>query len=396
LPSYAALVGAGDEAALTELRRSWKATVWFAQEGLLDAFDFTPYFEGGELERLARWPDALLLWTFGGSLQLVRGGQRLSLRLEPYPSGRLRPPAAAVFELAGKRVPEGEPLDLESWLSALGVPGVKLPDPESLWQDLEVVGEAWLARREAAPAAVKRLHRILPTRLKRGPRPLAEAAAELARCVGPSASAAWQRRRRAARRVWTFAPPARPDLARLLGHLPGELMADRWFFALAGLEAEAANGGPYVEKLFHLAEHLPPDPPNGPPLVEVEGETGASVPQTVREAARQLVGEGGPAAPLGFLDANWPLHLIRLRGRPSVAVRLRLPAAADAEVLAKDVARLKTLANRSCWVDENEVWLAGHGFDLTSLVGLAGDPPSLEVAWGVDPGLRGSFRRPGR
>jgi hypothetical protein len=298
-------------------------------------FKFETEHELTLLEEITRayGADALAMWTFGHTVQLERmrardGAKpqrfRRSLRLA-RPSDRSRP--AALLErlkeaFAGSaltpdwKAVEGllkEPqIEIEPWFEAFGLPGAAELVPKNcaaLWGTLESVGTALLHGEAPEAASAKPLNTFL-TKLgvdkvpskpgKAVARKLFGAAWELRQAAGlPAQGTRWQERYTAADLYWDITDSAALDkltvgqdrqgkglsasLGRLMTYYPGSLRRDNWFWSLAALAAESANGHAFVAGMETLAESA-----------HAAGFTLVIVPADLQAAFREAFGiEGG-------------------------------------------------------------------------------------------------------
>ena len=285
---------------------------YLSNRGKLDEFNLGE-FSGDELTYLARLANNfpgnyLAIWTFGNGLNILlyqssEGKEliqnELNLRLVPYKSGR----SEALFNqfakwfTASALEPDFEALRVEyfsegisvqRWFEAFGVIGAKDIEPGIVdsdeWGDFESVATSLLQGKKPDSDIRKKINKVirdfddeitLPASPKKAEcetaRIIGESAYTLQEIVGEPETQLWKARRRAAHLYWDITDcPAGERLAggsdeenigsagcmgRLLSHYPREVMRDSLFYALAGMEAEGANGHAYVESFHSLAEN---------------------------------------------------------------------------------------------------------------------------------------------
>jgi hypothetical protein len=272
---------------------------WLAHAGRADEFNIGEFTED-EAEMLlelckAHGGDYLLIWTCGSTVQtlLVRGSRgedpsirELSLRLDAPTGGRragLAEDFLSWFEGTAFS-PDAKRLRSELAAPRISVKEVDNAETLGLWDDLEQVAHSLLRGQRAEQAAVRRINKETGESAEengltskpfkqpgRTARLLADAVSDLAAMIGEAASEEWKRRRRAAGFYWDITDcegacsrlttgtdkkglGRSASMGRLLAHYPADLMRDGLFHALAGLEAEGANGHAYVESFLCLAE----------------------------------------------------------------------------------------------------------------------------------------------
>ncbi|MCB0196863.1 MAG: hypothetical protein KDJ65_33235 [Anaerolineae bacterium] len=278
---------------------------YLSNRGALDEFSFGEFLDD-DLRRMLQicWifgGDYLMLWSFGRSVTtlLMQSPaadhkpviKEMNLRLETI-NGAPRNPAtfntlqswfdntafSPDFEQL-RQLYDAPELSVAGWFESFGVQGARdLEDPavSGVWDDFERVATALLQGEKPDKALLRTLNKLLrsydedaglPTKPAKQPGKtaglVAEAKVELAEVIGQPSTGLWPERLRAAEFYWditdcdgslakltTWTGPNKKGLAhtaafsRILIHHPPELLRDNIFLALAGLEAESANGDP--------------------------------------------------------------------------------------------------------------------------------------------------------
>ena len=284
-----------------------------SNRGTMDEFDFGDFSED-ELTYLAglarSFPgDYLALWTYGYAVNILliqsqKGEEpavrELSLRLRPSLSGRDKTLFGRFADWFGESAftpdidalqaeYDGDGISVQRWFEAFGVEGAKDVEPGTKdhdeWRDFESVSESLLHGEKPDAGVRKRVNALirdyddeaaLPTTPRKSAgvtaRIIGESAYTLEEAVGEPEEPLWKERRRAAHLYWDITDcdagdrlagvtdeknvGAAGSMGRLLAHYPKELMRDGLFHALAGMEAEGANGHAYVESFHSLAENV--------------------------------------------------------------------------------------------------------------------------------------------
>jgi hypothetical protein len=325
---------------------------YLQNRGEVDAFYFGMFED--ELSRLLslarHYPgDYLAIWTYGQAVHIhfIRSGEALEQKEASFrltaPSGMNRP--LGLFEDfcawfngsafspdigALKKNYAGPEISVAEWFKAFGINGaveLKRADGKALWKDFEDAAQGLLKRGEVPASAVKRLNAVLGSEegrasLKTRPlarsgltsRLIAEIEYDLREAIGPSEDPLWEARARAAGFYWDITEGEALDalttgsggkkgygesasFGRLLCHYPESMRRDNIFLALAGLQAEGANGHAYVPAFFSFAE-----------ISHQAGFTLAIFPSDLRQSFRMAFGiEGGTEIPA--IDPCWSAEL---------------------------------------------------------------------------------------
>lgn len=325
---------------------------YLQNRGEVDAFNFGEFED--ELSRLLslarHYPgDYLAIWTYGQAVNIhfIRSCESLEQKEASFrlvaPSGQERP--AGLFEdfcawfsgsafspdfRALKESYTGPEIKVADWFKAFGINGaveLKRADGKALWKDFEDVALGLLRRGEVPVAAVKRINAVLGSdgdraALKAKPlskpgltsRLIAEIEYDLREAIGPSEDPLWEMRSRAAEFYWDITEGEAIDalttgaggkkgygesasFGRLLCHYPTSMRRDNIFLALAGLQAEGANGHAYVPAFFSFAE-----------ISQQAGFTLAIFPSGLRQSFRKAFGiEGEQETPA--IDPCWSAEI---------------------------------------------------------------------------------------
>ncbi|MGV8123073.1 MAG: hypothetical protein AB2L14_25200 [Candidatus Xenobiia bacterium LiM19] len=325
---------------------------YLQNRGEADAFNFGEADD--ELSRLLpltrHYPgDYLAIWTFGQAVHVyfIRSGEALEKKEASFrltaPSGMERP--LGLFEdfcawfngsafspdiRALKALYTGPEIVVADWFKAFGINGAVEPirtDGKALWKDFEDAALGLLRRGETPAAAVKRLNAVLGsedgrTRLKTRPlskpgltaRLIAEIEYDLREAIGLSEDPLWEMRARAAAFYWDIIESEALDVlttgaggkkgygesasfGRLLCHYPASMRRDNIFLALAGLQAEGANGHAFVPAFFSFAE-----------ISHQAGFTLAIFQSGLRQSFRKTFGIEGESG-IPALDPRWSAEL---------------------------------------------------------------------------------------
>ena len=285
---------------------------YLSNRGHLHEFNFGEFTDSDEidtLKNLARFVpgEYLAVWTYGRSVTVLYLLQKASQEPKIYETSfRIDPLLARQRNLEGFETlriclktstfqPDYHALLAElnapqisvaKWFQAFGVDAardLKDDDVAALWLDFESAAEALLCGVKIAGNLTRGFNSKidedarLPTKPYRSKartaRQVADAYHELKESIGPPDSELWQQRERAAAFYWDISDCKDScsrliagsgkqglgecaALGRLLIHYPVELYRDGPFLALAGFEAESANGHAYVDGFYCFAESV--------------------------------------------------------------------------------------------------------------------------------------------